>query len=416
MERLVYISTNKIQQVVSKLLYKCQTLAALVIESNGEVKNFEKIANTIIDTPVIRNVLLAPNGVVAYVYPKEGNEGVIGLDFFAPGPGNREAVLAAQKKEIVLGGPFELRQGGQALVGRIPVYLDKETAKNFWGLVSVTLRYPDALLEAELEMLKDQHYAYEIWRLNPDTGEKQIISHSNYEYDNNTPHVEVPFSFFNAEWNFRIYPVRQWYEYREVWLIIGVSLIVSFLLAFLVKHNNDLSSIKHKLIELSEHDELTGIYNRRGLFIKLESLIRDSEPFILAYMDLDGFKSINDMRGHAVGDRVLTNFARYAQLNLRKFFYTKKYTIARIGGDEFVILFHDTTDMTKVNTFFSKLKNDLLDIQPIDDMDIPVKFSAGLVAFPKDGQTADTLLLHADTAMYKNKIHKRNVRNAKREL
>jgi len=121
-------------------------LSALVIQNDGEIENFKQVAAIIIDDPAILNVLIAPSGVVSDVYPLQGNEAVIGLDFFGEGAGNKEAVMAKETGQLVFGGPFDLVQGGQALVGRLPVWIDMPDGNNaFWGLVSVTLKFPQIL-------------------------------------------------------------------------------------------------------------------------------------------------------------------------------------------------------------------------------------------------------------------------------
>lgn len=91
-----------------------EILSALVIQSDGEVKDFESVAATIVDDPAIRNVILAPAGIVSHVYPLKGNERVLGLNYFLEGEGNREAVMAKKFGQLVLGGLFNLVQGGQA--------------------------------------------------------------------------------------------------------------------------------------------------------------------------------------------------------------------------------------------------------------------------------------------------------------
>lgn len=146
MQQVATTSATKVGNVLSKLLYKTQVLSALVIQNDGEIRDFERIAATIVDDPSIKNIILAPNGVVSSVYPLAGNEQVVGLNYFTDKDGNKEAMLAKITGKLILGGPFNLVQGGQALVGRLPVYLtNAQGEKSFWGLVSVTLNYPQAL-------------------------------------------------------------------------------------------------------------------------------------------------------------------------------------------------------------------------------------------------------------------------------
>ncbi|MDO5114728.1 MAG: CHASE domain-containing protein [Synergistaceae bacterium] len=166
MEQLVTVRGAKVNDVICKLLYKTRVLSALVVRNDGRVVDFDRAASTIVDDPSIRNVLLAPGGVVKYVYPLEGNEKVLGLDFFSEGSGNIEAARAKETGTLVLGGPFDLVQGGQAIVGRLPIYVgDEKNDENFWGIASVTLNYPEALNGAELDELRTRGLAFEIWRI-----------------------------------------------------------------------------------------------------------------------------------------------------------------------------------------------------------------------------------------------------------
>jgi len=136
-ERLILEHSNKLNDVISKQLNKTQALAALVIRGDGTVDDFQKIAAVLArDVPTLANFLLAPGGVVTDVYPLEGNEAVVGLDFFneAGHAGNIEAILARDTGNLVMAGPFMLRQGILGLTGRYPVYIDSETeGRVFWG-------------------------------------------------------------------------------------------------------------------------------------------------------------------------------------------------------------------------------------------------------------------------------------------
>ena len=259
-ERLILESSFAINDVISKQLYKTKLLEALVIEGNGTVEDFHEMAHIIMaNEPAIANLLLAPNGIVSDVYPLEENIAVIGFDFFnTNSPGNREAILARNSKNLVMGGPFITRQGFLALVGRYPVYIiDTETEKNrFWGLVSVTLKFPEALDAARFSALERYGFLYELWRINPDTNQKQVIATNNTNLYTNASYMEKAVSILNAEWYFRIFPVRLWYEYQETWLLLAAGTIISFLIASVVKKNSELKIIKYNL------QNLTGTLNK----------------------------------------------------------------------------------------------------------------------------------------------------------
>jgi len=258
-EQLILESGYRINEVISKQLYKTSALAALVIQGDGVVHNFEQVASVIAsDMPAFANFLLAPDGVVTEVYPLEGNEAVVGLDFFneIDHAGNREAILARDLDDLVMAGPFLLRQGIIGLVGRYPVYIDTETEQQkFWGLVSVSLKFPEALEDTGLSMLEFQDLSYELWRINPDTNEKQIIATGSKPFQDHFSYVEKPVRIHNAEWFFRVFPIRSWHERPETWFLLTGGLLISFLSAFLVQNNSILKTVKYDL------EDLTGTLN-----------------------------------------------------------------------------------------------------------------------------------------------------------
>lgn len=407
MEQLILEKSIQINDVISKLLYKTQMLSSLVLQNDGDVENYEQIAATIVDDPAILNILIAPGGVVSDVYPLEGNEAVIGLNFFAEGAGNKEAVLAKETGELVLGGPFESVQGGQVLVGRLPVFIDApDGGKRFWGLVSVTLKYPQALDGAGLNELAIQGYAYEMWRINPDNNERQIISNSGHSYNANTNYVEKQLSIENADWYFRILPVRAWYEFPETWIAVLIGICVSFLVAAVTQNNQDLTALKNKLETLSNTDSLTDISNRRCF---LESAARqmdrvnrtNSESFVIIF-DIDRFKKINDGYGHKAGDMVLVEIAARVKETLRSY-----DLFARYGGEEFVIF---VSDMNKesVMQLAERIRLNIAETPTnVGDIKISVTVSLGIAPATPANDLESAIAL-ADDALYKAKEEGRN--------
>lgn len=408
MEQLVIINANKVNSVITKLLYKTQVLSALVIQNNGEVRDFEQVAATIIDDPSIKNVLLAPNGKVSDVYPLEGNEAVLGFDYFSDSAGNHEAISAKETGQLVLGGPFNLVQGGQALVGRLPVFLKDNSGKDyFWGLVSVTLNYPEALNGAELNRLENQGYAYELWRISPDTNERQMISNSSYTYNKNARFIEHTITIQNATWYFRLSPIRSWYQHPETWIFSLSGLVISLLIASLVLHNQDLKQVKSELESLTHTDSLTGLINRRGLFHELNNLIQSTNhPFIMCYLDINNFKTVNDTLGHLAGDHLLLQFAEVFQKCL-----DKNCLFSRIGGDEFVLIIKNTGNLSEALNLLEAIQQEI-DRTIILSNEQRISFCAGIAAFPQDADNVDELISTADKAMYEKKGKKQHFKGS----
>lgn len=151
------------------------------------------------------------------------------------------------------------------------------------------------------------------------------------------------------------------------------------------------------------HDALTGLPNRMLLADRLKQAIhaadRSGQKFALAYLDLNGFKLINDTHGHDAGDEVLKAVAARLQAGLRA-----SDTVARLGGDEFVVLLTPTQSPAEAEPVLSRLLDALM--QPItlsSGMQVAVGSSLGLAHFPADGTTPDTLMRHADEEMFANK-------------
>lgn len=163
----------------------------------------------------------------------------------------------------------------------------------------------------------------------------------------------------------------------------------------------ELSARIAQLENMTVTDEMTGLLNRRGfnatLHRNLLSAARYDEVGILAYLDLDGFKAVNDRHGHAVGDKVLRAVGRYIQQNIRATDYA-----ARLGGDEFAILFVRATQVPARERARQLARgiNKLTIACPTGR--IAVRTSLGLVSY--DGSTdAPALLERADRAMYADK-------------
>jgi diguanylate cyclase (GGDEF)-like protein/PAS domain S-box-containing protein len=161
-----------------------------------------------------------------------------------------------------------------------------------------------------------------------------------------------------------------------------------------------------RLEHLAHYDHLTKIPNRYLLLDRLQHLIAQSErnknTFALLYIDLDKFKTINDTKGHAFGDQVLIETALRLKESIRN-----SDTVARIGGDEFVLLLENIPNKNDVSTMVETVSKTLNKAYIINNDKVEVNCSVGVAIYPDDGTTTDTLLATADKAMYKGK-HKRH--------
>lgn len=155
---------------------------------------------------------------------------------------------------------------------------------------------------------------------------------------------------------------------------------------------------------LAYHDAATGLSNRDFFMSVLQRAIsrarRTQHMLAVLFMDLDGFKPVNDTYGHHMGDQLLAALAERLSAAVRK-----EDTIARLGGDEFAILLTDLLEMDVITALAGKLLDAVSRPFVIRGQKITVSASIGIAIYPTDGEDAQTLLDHADHAMYDAKHH-----------
>ena len=182
----------------------------------------------------------------------------------------------------------------------------------------------------------------------------------------------------------------RWYE--EEGVRIGVA-----------RNVTDLMQAEEELRHLALHDPLTKLANRALFYDRLDSGLRAAHRhqnrLALLFLDINDFKSINDIHGHAMGDRILCTIARRLEGCVRE-----TDNVARIGGDEFTVLL---TEIQSAHAVTQKIEQILAVInQPLSAEFGEVKMpscSIGVACYPADGEDAETLVSHADSHMYKIK-------------
>lgn len=174
---------------------------------------------------------------------------------------------------------------------------------------------------------------------------------------------------------------------------------------------SDISRFKEHeaaLHRIAHYDPLTGIPNRRLLSERIELAInrakRSHHAFALCYLDLDGFKPVNDQHGHATGDCLLVELTQRLLGMLRP-----DDTLARLGGDEFVLLLTELTDPQAIHTTLERILNAISRPVLINDKRLRVTASVGVALYNNDSpEDADSLLRQADQAMYRAKDRGKN--------
>ena len=156
---------------------------------------------------------------------------------------------------------------------------------------------------------------------------------------------------------------------------------------------------RERLQELAIRDPLTGLYNRRFLDEAVTKEVaaarRYRHPLTFLYLDVDGFREVNNRLGHLKGDEVLRRIGEYLVNNVREADY-----VARIGGDEFLIMLPETDG--EVDVIVQRLKDGMA--RAFSDLGVPIGLSIGVATWEPEGEfDLDRLLVEADTRMYEDK-------------
>ncbi len=157
----------------------------------------------------------------------------------------------------------------------------------------------------------------------------------------------------------------------------------------------------------ANYDSLTDLPNRghfrERLDLEVKHSARTGLPLALLFIDLDGFKDVNDLHGHAAGDQLLQQAARRLASCVRD-----TDTVARLGGDEFTVILTDVTLPPHVAILTMKILDELARPYQLSDAQASISASIGIAMYPGDGESADELLRNADKAMYQAKAEGRN--------
>jgi diguanylate cyclase (GGDEF)-like protein len=167
---------------------------------------------------------------------------------------------------------------------------------------------------------------------------------------------------------------------------------------------NEVDQLREYQYYIATHDTLTGLPNRKLFEDRAQTALaqaqRESGWFAVGYLDLDGFKTVNDTYGHAVGDAVLRTVAQALSESLRA-----TDTVARIGGDEFLLLLTPLKGHTEndIEGTTRRLLERVRGVTKVEGRDIRISASLGIAFYPRHGRTLESLLICADQAMYSNK-------------
>ena len=382
------------------------TLKQGVISGDGNINKFYDIAANMMDDPFL-SIQIAPNGVVNKIYPENVNEfGKINL--INDSDRGEISRYARDNDTVIMQGPFELKQGGYGIAVRNPVYLkDENGKKSFWGFTIVILKVPE-IFSNSVEALSNFGYKYSLLKCaSPWDDMYERVYGSKKEL--NDP-VIYDFYVYGDKWRLEILPKSGFYNNKYlIYMFIGgviIVLLLTGLTAALIFINENRKNFKR----LAVTDALTGIYNRRGFDDQVEQYMRQNpqKHCVVAMLDIDDFKLVNDMYGHAAGDGALKKLAESM-----KQYFSKDVILGRNGGDEFSIFMPDCT-VVEVKPFLKKFTEETRKFYCKGE-ERAFTISLGFAEYPVFADDRSQLMRCADTALYEVKMRGKNGCMAYRE-
>lgn len=386
---------------------------AQLISTDGRISpgHFHGMAQDALESvPYMHHIALAPDDVISAVHPEQGNQAIMGLDYRRLPDQFPMLQSAREHHEAVLAGPVGLYQGGRALIYRRPVFVaGKRGVKLYWGNVSIVADIDRLLWAAGLRPDMDIQVALRgadgkgadgamIWG-DPHLFDDPLLSQV----------VTVP----GGHWQMAAAP-------RDGWPVLGLFASPLFLFALtctglfslfvaqlngnqrlLQQRNRELRQSQAQLERLAHYDTITGLPNRVLFQKQLAEAIARGHGLAVLILDIDGFKQVNDSLGHPMGDLLLQQAtARFLQE------LDSADRVCRLGGDEFVFMLQGSQG--QISHQVCALLRCLQRPFDLNGNAALVTGSIGLARCPQHGEAVDSLLRHADTAMYAAKEGGRN--------
>jgi diguanylate cyclase (GGDEF)-like protein len=396
-QRLSLVRAN-IESEINANIFLADSLATIItVNPDSGPADWEKLSETLmLKASSIRNLAVAPDNVVKFIYPLAGNEAVIGLDYRNNPEQLRTVELARLRQEIYIAGPLTLVQGGNAVIARMPVFADPPYNQNYWGSCSVVIDIDKLFQLSGLNAL-EQKVQLAI-RGKDATG-------ANGEVFRGTPEVfEQAFAtetirLLTGSWQVAVALPENSSLQGSTFIAVTVRLVGYSLCMLILLVMLSLFYAYRIARQNSLQDPLTALPNRRFAMQLLERLVKSQSEFSILSLDLDKFKEVNDRYGHAVGDALLQEVSRRLQSALRG-----SDNACRLAGDEFLVILPRVSHDNDLQAVISKVKA-TLSATPFayQGTDLNIQYSLGYASFPRDAADLETLLHHADLAMYQQK-------------
>ena len=282
---LVGLHANGLQDHLTRAFSVADALAGVVRFTNGEFNDFERFSAELIrNFSDIAFIALAPQGVVNMIAPLEGNEANIGRDLFAGQEISRDVWLAVDQESLAVSGLVTLADGQKVIVGRVPVFLEDDQVRRFWGLVSVGVSLQSLALAADLHHLDERGFGYQLVRLDQEGSPETVLSNRDGLSANV---VGVDFNLHHSHW-------QLWVEQSpgddalfvttRMLLATLISLLFAYLVLSILRVRWQREHLEHEVVQRTATIE-QGRQRTEGIIRAIPDLLfeMDSEGTYLAY-------------------------------------------------------------------------------------------------------------------------------------
>ena len=200
-----------------KYSYSAALSLALQIDAEGNINNFEEIASQLVDSnPNIDAIQIVPDGVITKVYPFEQHKSALNYDILSDEKTRKEAQKAIESRKMYFAGPLELKQGGLAIVGRLPVFIEND----FWGFSAVLIYFDNLIDQSGIIDLANDKYRFQFSKTDPLTAEEQFFLEDSGTLDKAySEKVLLP----DGDWKIYIIPSE---PYKPLYSVIPVALLI----------------------------------------------------------------------------------------------------------------------------------------------------------------------------------------------
>jgi diguanylate cyclase (GGDEF)-like protein len=347
--------------------------------------------------PAIRSVAIAPDNVIRYIHPRAGNQKALGLRYLDT-PAQRDAVLRLMREQRpVTAGPIELAQGGVGIVNRIPIIFTRpDGSPRYWGLASVAIDPLPIFEHAGIRADTDGGVRYALRGRDGLGAQGEVFVGDTALFDRPEA-VRMDVVIPGGRWQLAALATAPASSHG-----IGIQLLLAALATVAGGLVTYTVSAHQRIRNMALHDNLTGLANRHQFNLRGQDLFalakRSRRHLTLLNIDINDFKSINDTYGHAAGDAVLVQVADTLRTCCRE-----SDLLARMGGDEFVVLLPDTPVGPALEPMLERLRAAIEVVLPGSAEPIRLNISIGVARCSDRTPTLEALLREADEAMYRAK-------------